>query len=67
MFSTIPFDPALSAELAERELALEHTRSDRVARARRLLNAEPRTVFVLQSFTDLEGNRRFWKVPRTRR
>ena len=66
MFSTIPFDPALSAELAQRELALERTRSDRVARAQRLLTAEPRTVFILKPFVDLEGHQRFYKVPRIR-
>lgn len=66
MFLSIPFDPALSAELAERELALERTRFDRVARARRVVNAELRTIRVLQPFTDLNGNLRYWKVPRTR-
>ena len=66
MFSTLPCDLALSAELAERELLLERTRSDRVAQAQRLLAAEPRTMLVLKPFVDLNGNLRYWKVPRTR-
>ena len=66
MFTVVPFDVTLTAELRERELQLERTRTERVARAQQLLNAEPRTIFVLQPFIDLEGNQRYWKVPRTR-
>lgn len=70
MFSSIPFDPALATQLAERELALERTRSERVATAQRLITALPpmveRTVRVLEPYVTLEGERRFRPVHRLR-
>ena len=70
MFTIVPFDPSLSAELAQRELVLEHSRSNRIATAQRLITALPpmveRTVRVLEPYVTLEGERRFRPVLRSR-
>ena len=60
-----------STELAERELALEATRSERLLGARSLikdafLSVVEREVRVFEEYHDLDGRRRYRPVWRTR-
>ena len=69
--TTTTFDADISAELADRELFLESTRSKRILKAQAVLkSAHPTTVErpvrVLEEYRDLHGCRRYWQVWRTR-
>ena len=69
--TTIPFDPALAQELAERESFLERTRTERVRKAQALIRSclpptEERLVSVLVPYQTLEGQTRYRKVPEWR-
>jgi hypothetical protein len=69
--TVIDFDPALAAELAEREAWHERTRKERIDRAQRLIrSAYPvtvlRTMDVLYPYTTFEGEVRYRKVPELR-
>jgi hypothetical protein len=69
--TVIDFDPALAAELAEREAWHERTRQQRIDAAQRLIrSAFPvtvlRTVFVLYPYTTFEGTIGYRKVPELR-
>lgn len=71
MITTVPFSPELATELAEREAALEATRSARIAGAQALLRQTStpmveREVTVLVPYTTFEGKTKHLRVKRMR-